>query len=350
MARQTELRMAGPRIPVIDISSLFAGPTPQRNEADRQIMAAATSTGFMTVTGLPGDTLSPAVRRKLLSIFGLPGDSKRRLYRWNFDPSRPNVYRGWFPLTPGHPTWKEGIDMGPDVAYGPDRADPQDPLTEATPLPDPSELPGWRDAACSYYRDMEQTGQVLMRAIARGLGLPETQFDAAFEQGISTLRLLHYPLRTPESLQGAGDETYVTHHGKPCYMLARAHVDSGFVTLLAQDGVEGLQAQAADGAWLDVPPAEGTLAVNFGKLLARWTGGRVRATLHRVISSNRERYSIPFFFEPSVDTVISPLPLQGAETFEPVSYGDHLWDATTKFVEQAGIAHLRSPRGIRLPG
>ncbi len=342
--------MDDPRIPVIDIASLFAGPSPQRDEADRQVLAAATSTGFMTVKGLPGETLSPATRRKLLSIFDLPDDRKRQLYRWNFDPTRPNVYRGWFPLTPGHPTWKEGIDMGPDVAYGPGRADPADPLTEATPLPQPSDLPGWHDAATRYYLDMEQAGQAIMRSMARGLDLPETTFDAAFERGISTLRLLHYPLRTPESLEGAGEETFVRHNNEDFFMLARAHADSGFVTLLAQDGVEGLQAQAADGSWLDVPPIEGTLAVNFGKLLARWTGGRVRATIHRVIGKNRERYSVPFFYEPSVDAVIAPLPIAGAEPFEPVSYGDHLWEATTKFVEQAGIAHLRPPRGVRLAG
>jgi isopenicillin N synthase-like dioxygenase len=341
--------MAEQHIPVVDISSLFAGPSPDRDEADRQIMAAASSSGFMTVTGLPGDVLAPSVRRKLLSIFDLPDDRKRALYRQNFDPSKTNVYRGWFPLTPGHPTWKEGIDMGPDVAYGPASVQAGDPLTEPTPLPAPSDLPGWHEAAATYYREMERTGRALMQSIARGLDLPETVFDAAFERGISTLRLLHYPLRTADSLAGAGEEAHVRHKGEDWYMLARAHADSGFVTLLAQDGIEGLQAQGRDGSWLDVPPREGTLAVNFGKLLSRWTGGRIQATVHRVIGRDRERHSIPFFYEPSVDAVISPLPMTGADSFDPVSYGDHLWEATTQFVEQAGIAHLRPPRGIRLP-
>ncbi len=332
-------------IPVIDISSLFGGPSPARDAADRAIMAAATSSGFMTVTGLPDDMLSPATRRTLLSIFSLPDQKKRLLYRQNFDPARSNVYRGWFPLTPGHPTWKEGIDLGPDAAHGAGRVIPGDPLTEATPVPDPADLPGWHDAVTGYYMHMEETGRALMRAIARGLELNETTFDKAFERGISTLRLLHYPLRTPESFAGAVEETHVTHNGQEYYLLARGHVDSGFVTLLAQDGVEGLQARSKDGSWLDVPPAEGTLAVNFGKLLARWTGGRINATLHRVIGRNRERCSIPFFYEPSVDTVISPLP--GGEAFAPVSYGDHLWEATTQFVEQKGIAHLRTPRGVK---
>lgn len=342
--------MANANIPMIDISTLFAGPSPERDATDRQVMSAATSSGFMTVTGLPGDTLSPDVRRKLLSLFSLADEKKRQLYRQNFDPSKTNIYRGWFPLTPGTPTWKEGIDIGPDVAYGPGRTEPGDPLTEATPLPDDLDLPGWREIAAGYYGDMERTGQVLMRSIARGLGLEETTFDQAFERGISTLRLLHYPLRTPESLVGSSEPINVEHDGEEYYLLARGHADSGFITLLAQDGVKGLQAKARDGTWLDVQPIEGTLVINFGKLLSRWTGGRIEATLHRVIGRNRKRYSVPFFYEPSVDAVIAPLPIEDAVPFDPVSYGDHLWDATTQFVEQAGIALLRPPRGIKLPG
>jgi isopenicillin N synthase-like dioxygenase len=333
-------------IPAIDISALFGRPSPARDVADRDIMAAATSSGFMTVTGLPDDMLSPATRRQMLSIFSLPDEKKRLLYRQNFNPARTNVYRGWFPLTPGHATWKEGIDMGPDVAHGPGRVEPGDPLTEATPVPASADLPDWHSTISTYYRRMEATGNALMRAIARGLDLQETVFDKAFERGISTLRLLHYPLRTAESFEGATEQTHIKHDGEDYYLLARGHIDSGFVTLLAQDGVEGLQARAKDGSWLNVPPMEGTLAVNFGKLLARWTGGRINATLHRVIGKNRERYSVPFFYEPSVDTVIAPLPIAAAVPFEPVSYGDHLWEATTQFVEQKGIAHLRQPRGV----
>jgi isopenicillin N synthase-like dioxygenase len=66
-----------------------------------------------------------------------------------------------------------------------------------------------------------------------------------------------------------------------------------------------------------------------------------------VVGSGAERFSIPFFYEPSVDAVIAPLGL--GESFEPVAYGDHLWEATTKFIEQRGIAHLRKPRAAQLP-
>ncbi len=244
-------------------------------------------------------------------------------------------------------TYKEGIDIGPDIVHGKATVEAIDPLVSATPLPPEYALPGWRDVARNYYGAMEQTWRVLMRSIARGLQIAETTFDEGFEGGISTLRLIHYPKRPVHSFAGARDEDlWTTHKGERRYLTGRAHADTGFLTLLAQHGVSGLQAKRHDGEWIDVPPTEGALAVNFGKVLERWTGGRVKATLHRVLGSNSERYSIPFFYEPKPDAVIAPLPLKGVEQFAPFYYGDHFWETITKYnVEFCGIGHLRKPMG-----
>jgi len=335
-------------IPSIDVSPLFGPPGPARDAVDRAIMAASADVGFMSIRGLEGHVpVGREVRAQLLRLFSLSEDEKAKLLRRTFDPSRPNVYRGFFPLQGGAATYKEGIDMGPDVAHPGAAASSDDPLTEATPLPDEAVLPGWRAAVARYYVGMEHLGRMLMRSVARGLGLPETQFDAAFVGGISTLRLIHYPVRPEDSFVGADPaKAWVEHDGRKRYVSGGAHVDSGFVTLLAQDGVEGLQARLADGRWIDVPPVDGTLAVNFGKLLDRWSGGRIRATEHRVLGPGRTRHSIPFFYEPAVDAVIAPLPIAGAETFAPFSYGDHLWDAMVKFVEFKALDGLRRPRGV----
>ena len=340
-----------PMIPLIDSAALFGGPSPARESADAAIQQAATGIGFLMMTNLPADVpVGPAARRRLLRLFDLPETEIRKLWRQNFDPKRPNVYRGWFPLQPGHATYKEGIDMGRDVAHGRDAADESDPLLEATPLPSESVLPGWRGDAATYYRQFEGVSAMLMRSLARGLSLDERVFDDAFVGGVSTLRLIHYPPRASDSFVGLTDEEgWVTHNDQRRYVTGRPHVDSGFVTLLAQDGVEGLQARASDGAWLDVPPLENTLAVNFGLTLERWTGRRIKATQHRVIGGGRERYSIPFFYEPRVDYAIAPLPLPGIEPFAPFLYGDHVWANTTRFVEFQGLAHLRPPRGIQAP-
>lgn len=333
-------------IPRIDVAALFARPSTRRDRVDSAILAAARETGFMSIGGLPPDPPMDADnRRALLRIFDLPRDETRKLWRRKFAPAHANVYRGWFPLQNGAETYKEGIDLGPDLAHGAARASPDDPLREATPVPAEAALPGWRDAAGAYYRGMERVARALMHALARGLGLTEDVFDDCFAGGISTLRLIRYPVRPPESMLGIPeDRLWVEHAGRRHYMLGRAHVDSGLVTLLAQDGISGLQAREAGGGWVDVPPEEGTLAINFGSLLERWSGGRIKATEHRVIGLERERHSIPFFYEPRTDALIAPLALSGS-SFEPFRYGDYLWSTMTKFVEFHGLEGLRRPQG-----
>src|SRR5450755_1230193 len=108
-----------PMIPLIDIAALFKGPSPRRTEADRRVHDAATGIGFLMMAGLPAEIpLGPDARRGLLRLFDLPSSEIVKLWRQKFAPAQPNVYRGWFPLQAGHATYKEGIDMGPDVAHG----------------------------------------------------------------------------------------------------------------------------------------------------------------------------------------------------------------------------------------
>jgi isopenicillin N synthase-like dioxygenase len=334
-------------IPSIPVGALFTGPGRERDRCDAELYAAACAVGFLTVTDLPaGIAPTAAVRADLKRIFAADEAVRRRLWRRKFAPAHPNVYRGWFPAQGGAATFKEGIDLGPDVAHTDFRVDPADPLTAPTPLPTEAELPGWHAAVARYYLGMESLGRELTSALARGLGVPEQWFDPIFARGgLSTLRLIRYPARPPESFAGApAADTWVEHQGRRRYTAGVAHVDSGCMTLLAQDDVEGLQARAPDGTWIDVPPAADAIVVNFGALLGRWTGGRIRATEHRVLGADRERYSIPFFYEPCVDATIAPLPLEGGPAFEPFVFGDYLWAAVTRFVEFQGLEAARSPR------
>jgi isopenicillin N synthase-like dioxygenase len=334
-------------IPCIDIGSMFGVRTPARDAADRAIMAAAAAPGFALVNGFPADVpVGRAVRANLLRLFQLPEQETRKLWRQKFDPTHSNVYRGWFPLQSGFLTAKEGIDIGPDVAYGSSVVCSADPLREATPLPSAQALPGWRDAVATYYRAMEKVSQALMRGIARGLSLDEHFFDQAFDQGLSTLRLLSYPIRGDVAQTAHTDpDVWIDHGGSRFYVNGAPHVDSGFLTLLAQDAVAGLQARHRDGSWIDVPPVDDGLALNFGKVLERWCAGRIRATEHRVIGMGRERRSIPFFYEARADAEIRPLPMDDAASFEPFLYGDYLWATTTQFVEFKGMESLRKPCG-----
>jgi isopenicillin N synthase-like dioxygenase len=45
------------------------------------------------------------------------------------------------------------------------------------------------------------------------------------------------------------------------------HADAGFLTILVQDEVAGLEALAADGTWHLVRPIDGALTINVGDLV-----------------------------------------------------------------------------------
>lgn len=330
-------------IPTVDIAPLFDTARTEWRVADCALAAAARDIGFVCIRGMPGEAAPGAVERaRLLAIFALDETGKRRLYRRKFAPENPNVYRGWFPTQPGNLTAKEGIDIGGDLVHGSAITVAGDPLREPSPLPPENRLPGWRQTVAVYYRAMEAVAQVLMRSLARGLDLPPDYFHDSFHRGLSTLRLIRYPSREAEELATVQDPAvWVEFEGKRRYLVGAPHTDSGFVTLLAQDGVPGLQARARSGEWLDVPPLEGTLVVNFGQVLEQWSAGRIRATEHRVLGSDRERFSIPFFYEARADATITPLPLDRPDLFTPFEYGDFLWNRMTSFVEFHGMERAR---------
>jgi len=330
-------------IPVVDVGPLFDADASAWARPDRALSAAARQSGFLCIRGLPcHEALEAAARARLLAIFALDDGQKRRLYRRKFASENRNIYRGWFPLQPGNLTAKEGIDIGGDVAHGREVTVAGDPLREPSPLPEDYRLPGWRAQVAAYYRAMERVAEALMHSLSRSLGLPQDFFDDSFRRGLSTLRLIRYPPRDAAELTTMTDPAvWVEAQCSRRYLVGAPHTDSGFITLLAQDGVGGLQARLPDRRWIDVPPLEGTLVVNFGQVLEQWSAGRIRATEHRVLGSGVERYSIPFFYETRADVTIAPLPIDSPNLFTPFQYGDFLWKRITSFVEFRGMESER---------
>ena len=99
------------------------------------------------------------------------------------------------------------------------------------------------------------------------------------------------------------------------------HEAAGRISRLG-DGVTGL---TPNGNWIDIPKIDGTFVVNIGDMLNRLSNGFLKSTPHRVINrSGSERYSIPFFFDPHVNTIIEPLRGTGEPNFEPIHFGDFL--------------------------
>ena len=67
-----------------------------------------------------------------------------------------------------------------------------------------------------------------------------------------------------------------------------------------------------------------------GDMLDKLTEGRYRSTPHRVMNtSGLGRLSFPFFFDPSWDAVVSPLPLDGSMPAGPAAEAASRWDGTS---------------------
>lgn len=152
-------------------------------------------------------------------------------------------------------------------------------------------LPGFRDVVSSWFASMQGLAERLMQVLAVGLGLDADTFQKMFgEHPHSLLKLIHYP-PTPQG--GAG---------------VNGHHDAGFLTILLQHEVGGLQVRTQQGEWIDVEPEPDAFNVNLGEMLQGMTGNYYVATMHRVISG-AERYSSAFFHGPDLSTPLAPIAL-----------------------------------------
>jgi len=165
----------------------------------------------------------------------------------------------------------------------------------------------------------------VMRAIAVGMGLSQSYFDSYTDVGDNTLRLLHYPA-TPKSV----------FQSNKLQVRAGEHTDYGTLTLLFQDDRGGLQVKDPKGNYIDATPIPGTVVVNAGDLLARWSNDTIKSTLHRVVEPPKKpdgeeypaRYSIAYFANPNFDCLIEAIPGtfgEGRERiYEDVRTGEYL--------------------------
>jgi len=320
-------------IQVIDITPLAEPPSRARDLVDAAIGRAGETMGFLALTGAPVERVTEPKRlRSLLEVFALDEERKMRLARKRHRESNPNRYRGYFPFHDDEGALTtEGFDLGSD--WGAEFI--EDPLIalfmERNAWPEEEWLPGFRALAREHYRDLEAIGHLIMESLARYLGQEETYFRHFFNGGASTLRFLRKPPRddlSPSAARYTAEiDGQLTAIGTP------AHRDSGVLTLLWQNAVGGLQAEAPDGRWLDVPTMERGLAINFGDCMTFWTSGRLRATPHRVVARREERFSIPFFFEPAHAAEIAPIDGGG----ESVRYVDHMFEKIQGFRDLAGL-------------
>ena len=105
------------------------------------------------------------------------------------------------------------------------------------------------------------------------------------------------------------------------------HSDFGTMTLLFQDKVGGLEVLVPKTGYVPVKPMSGTVIVNMGDMISRWTSDTLIANKHRVGFTDDEaqrmqrRQSVAFFVHPDSEYIIKCL--DGSDKYEPISSADY---------------------------
>ena len=303
--------------PIVDVRMLTSGSARDKREAVAVLGAACRETGFFCVSGHGIDAASRAgLFAAARQFFNLSLAEKRR-----FSISLSPHNRGYVGMEAERlqpdapPDRKEAFNVGLELPPDHPEIVAQRPLRGINLWPD---IPGWRNTMLDYYDRCFEIGRIIHRGISADLGLEEAYFDPKIALPAAVLRLLHYPARPavgPRADGSAGDQPG-----------AGEHTDYGNITLLATDGVAGLEVRQLDGTWVEVADTKDLLLCNIGDCLMRWTNDRYRSTPHRVRIPETERYSIAYFLDPNPDAIVEPILTSPDEVsrYAPISVRDYL--------------------------
>ena len=301
-------------IPIIDFSPLVSNEKDQVliKKTASEMKDACKNVGFFYIKNhnIPNthfESMIPAVN----GFFNLSLEEKMKIH---IDKS--NIFRGYTPLggelTNGKYDWHECVDFGPN---------PKDSnIDDAQKLIGPNQWPGnknrFKKILKKHMALMSELGKIITQGLSISLGLPKNYFWPFMNESHNYMRVSKYPpiLNDQDKVSGDG---------------IGSHIDYGFLTILLQDKVQGLEIKDSDGQWFKAPIIPGTFLINIGHMIQRWTNDYYRATVHRVVSPrDKPRLSVPFFFEPNYDTVIEPIGKFCTDSnpikYSPLHFGDYL--------------------------
>ncbi|HEY9906414.1 MAG TPA: 2-oxoglutarate and iron-dependent oxygenase domain-containing protein [Thermosynechococcaceae cyanobacterium] len=287
-------------VPLIDFAPFVEGDRAARQQVAAEIYAACQEVGFMYLrnSGISED-LVDRLFAEAKQFFALPAEVKEQGARSDATNCGYIGFRRER-LNPANP-WdlKEAFNVGKESVWATQTA--------------------FQQVMLEFY-ELGRTvvSPQVLRAFAIALQLPEDFF--AFKHGQNHfLRLLHYPPLTaaPEAGQ----------------LRAGEHTDYGSITLLLQDAIGGLEVRTRTGEWIAAPPIPGTIVVNVGDAMQRWTNDRLCSTPHRVRiptgeDAGRSRYSVALFCDPNPDVELACLESCHSPDcparYAPILAGDYL--------------------------
>jgi len=306
------MRAHASSIPVLDLGRARGADGSFTREFIDSLRDAAHRVGFFQLTGFgAAEGQAEGVLDIARRFFALPLEDRLALDNRN-SPHFRGYTRMGHEITAGRPDAREQLDVSADrepVAGYP--ADEPYWLLQGPNLWPDSSLPELRSTVVAWTDLLSAVGQELLRAISVALELPEDYCDEPFQDTPAWMaKLIHY---VGGVVEAAGDQG------------VGSHADYGFVTLLLQDQVGGLEVKPpGTDTWVPVEPLPGALVVNLGEMLEVATDGYLAATIHRVRTPppGVDRYAVPFFWSPRLDAVIKPIRLSPALAAEARGVSD----------------------------
>jgi isopenicillin N synthase-like dioxygenase len=294
--------MTSLNVPTIDINQLANDP-----EVISRVGTACADWGFFQVIN---HGIDPALRARFLhacqAFFHAPEELKRDVLRSADNPM------GFFDeeLTKNQQDWKQIFD------YGADWRDPTADYLSRWP----ATMPDFEGILLAWFEACEGLSLRLLTAMATALNVdPEILLTSFSPHHTSFARLNYYPLcGNPMCDDPMRDDPQTDSNAG--HLGIHPHTDSGALTVLLQDDVAALQV-CRQGQWHTIEPAVDGLIINIGDMLQVWSNDHFTAPEHRVLaSSQRERFSAPFFFNPANNT--DCVPLTGTTPlYQPVNWG-----------------------------
>lgn len=277
-------------VPVLSLKDYLSGAPEQRDGFVEDLYEGLKYYGFIVLRDHPID-VERLNRAYDLSqkLFALP-EAMKRAYIYKTGGG----LRGYTPFGKEHakdskfPDLKEFWHVGRDLPEGHRLKDT---------FPEniwPEELPEFQQVYTQLYRDLDDVGRIILKALTGPLNVPSDYFDKMTEAGSSILRLLHYPPIAPGV--------------DPNCIRAAAHEDINLITLLVSASASGLELKSRTGEWMPIVSEPNDIIVDSGDMLARITNDVIPATTHRVVNPkgpNVPRYSMPFFMHPNPDAILS---------------------------------------------
>jgi isopenicillin N synthase-like dioxygenase len=319
------------RIPILDIGAYLAGEPGAREALAARIARTCEDTGFLV---LANHGIDPALWEGCFAaaaaFFALPEAEKLALkvgmLNIGFLPTGAQVIRTSKIAENRKPNLNESFYISHDRAAD----DPEILAGKPMVAPNrwPASLPQFRVATMAYFTAMEALARRVLPAFAVALGMGPEYLDADFRDPTCTLRLIRYQPQPEREEDRFG---------------FAPHIDTNLITFLAQSALPGLEVRTREGEWIRPPAIPGTFVVNTAEMLGRYSNDRFAPTPHRVVNaSTKMRYAIPFFFGPSNEAVIRPVPScvtpARPAKYEPLLYLDH-----RQKLNRTNFAHRQQP-------